>query len=47
MITLDKDRKNSNIFIITKTDGEGFHHQLWLTRQEMEVLAGLINKVTE
>lgn len=46
MITLDKDRKSNN-FIIMKTDSEGFHHQLWLTRQEMEVLAGLINKITE
>lgn len=36
-IDITKDRKSST-WIITKTDSEGFHHQLNLTTQEMDEL---------
>ena len=34
MIGLEKDRK-SDIWVITRTDAEGFHRQLTLTRDEL------------
>lgn len=37
MIELKKDEK-SETWIVTKTDNEGFHHQLNLTRDEMAEL---------
>ena len=41
MIEIKKDRK-SPTWIITKTDSEGFHHQLNLTAEEMDELKKLI-----
>ena len=40
MVDISKDRKGRT-WIITRTDGEGFHHQLHLTEQEMDELARL------
>lgn len=40
MIDIKKDNKSST-WIITKTDGEGFHHQLHVTEDEMNELVRL------
>ncbi len=40
MIDIKKDTK-SLTWIITKTDSEGFHHQLNVTREEMDELVRL------
>ena len=37
MVELKKDKK-SVTWILTKTDGEGFHRQLNLTREELDEL---------
>lgn len=34
MVTLTKDHKSS-MWVITTTDGEGFHRQLYLTDSEL------------
>jgi hypothetical protein len=41
MVTLEKDRK-SDTWIITRTDTEGFHCQLNLTRDDLLHLMALI-----
>ena len=42
MVTLSKDRKAKGcVWIITKTDSEGFHHQLALTNDDMRELVRL------
>lgn len=42
MVEITKDKK-SPVYIITKTDKEGFHHQLHLTVEEMtELIEALI-----
>lgn len=41
MVEIDKDKK-SNTYIITKTDSEGFHHQLNVTEEELIKLANSI-----
>ena len=38
MITVKRDHKSNNNFIITKTDNEGYHSQLNLTKDELRVL---------
>ena len=44
MVEIKRDRKAKNIWIITKTDNEGFHHQLSLTNDEMhELVAAMSN----
>lgn len=46
MIDIKKDTKSAT-YIITKTDSEGFHHQLNVTAEEIEELIRqwiLINK---
>ena len=40
MVDIRPDRKG-HTWIITRTDDEGFHHQLNLTEQEMDELARL------
>lgn len=40
MIEIHKDKK-APVWIITKTDNEGFHHQLALTESEMDELVYL------
>lgn len=35
MVELSKDRKAHEVWVITKTDSEGFHRQLCLTFDEM------------
>jgi hypothetical protein len=40
MVDIRPDRKGRT-WIITRTDGEGFYHQLNLTEQEMDELARL------
>jgi len=43
MVEITKDKK-SPVYIITKTDKEGFHHQLHLTPGEMkELIDALLN----
>lgn len=44
MIELQKDKKSEGSYIVTKTDSEGFHHQLSLTRDELLRLNALIMK---
>lgn len=34
MVELKKDKKSA-MWIVTKTDSEGFHHQIMLTRSEL------------
>lgn len=41
MIDIKKDNK-SPTWIITKTDSEGFHHQVNLTKEEMRDLMSLL-----
>ena len=44
MVTLLKDRKAKGcVWIITKTDSEGFHRQLALTNDDMHELVRLFN----
>lgn len=47
MVTIKRDSKaNGCVWIITKTDNEGFHHQLALTNDDMRELVRLwINEV--
>ena len=47
MVTIKRDRKAKGcVWIITKTDNEGFHHQLALTNDDMRELVRLwINEV--
>lgn len=42
MVELHKDKKSSDSYIVTKTDSEGFHHQLSLTKDELLRLNALI-----
>ena len=42
-ITLTKDRKSA-MWIITTTDGEGFHRQLNVMAEQMDSLVGLWEK---
>ena len=44
MIEIKKDKK-SPTWIVTKTDGEGFHHQLNVTRTELKELVRQAIKV--
>lgn len=44
MIEIKKDRKSADSYTVTKTDSEGFHHQLSLTRDELLKLNALIMK---
>ena len=41
MIEIRKDRKSAT-WILTKTDGEGFHHQVNLTQEELYSLAEIL-----
>ncbi len=41
MIEISKDSKSAT-WILTKTDGEGFHHQMNLTQQELDSLAEIL-----
>jgi hypothetical protein len=41
VITITQDRK-SPTYIITKTDGEGYHRQMNVTEEEMEDLAAML-----
>ena len=41
MISITKDRKSAT-YIITKTDGEGYHRQMNVTEEEMEELAAML-----
>ena len=38
MIEITQDRKAPKYFTITRTDREGFHHQLTLTGDELQEL---------
>ena len=38
MITIKRDYKSNDNFVITKTDGEGYHSQLNLTEDELREL---------
>lgn len=42
MIEITKDKK-SGMYIITRTDSEGFHKQMTLTKEEIITLKELIN----
>lgn len=35
MVELKQDRKASNMWLITTTDSEGFHHQLPISHDDM------------
>ena len=41
MIEIRKDSKSAT-WILTKTDGEGFHQQMNLTQQELDSLAEIL-----
>lgn len=45
MISIERDAKAWNVFIISKTDSEGFHHQLALTNDEMHELVNAMMNV--
>ena len=40
-VTLKRDRKANDIWLITTTDGEGFHRQLSITFDDMRELVRL------
>ena len=40
MVDIKKDRK-SDMWIITRTDGEGFHHQLAVSESQMNEIVRL------
>lgn len=40
MVELKKDKK-SDMWIITRIDSEGYHHQLPISNEEMRVLVSL------
>ena len=40
-VTLKRDKKAKNIWLITTTDKEGFHHQLPITFDDMRELVRL------
>lgn len=42
MIEIKKDKKSVDSYTVTKTDSEGFHHQINLTRDELLRLNALI-----
>lgn len=44
MVELTKDKK-SNTWILTKTDDEGFHKQMNLTQDEINMIWALILRV--
>lgn len=44
MIEIKKDRKSVDSYTVTKTDSEGFHHQISLTKEEMLMLYSEIRK---
>lgn len=44
MIALEKDKKSEGSYTVTKTDSEGFHHQISLTKDELLRLNSLIMK---
>lgn len=44
MIDIKKDKKSST-WIITKTDSEGFHHQINLTKEEMGQLLCILVEI--
>ena len=41
MVTIKRDRKANNIWLITTTDSEGFHRQLPITFEDMTELVRL------
>lgn len=45
MISIERDQKAWNVFIISKTDSEGFHHQLALTNDEIHELVTAMKNV--
>ena len=45
MISIERDSKAWNVFIISKTDSEGFHHQLALTNDEIQELVTAMKNV--
>lgn len=46
MISIERDPKAWNVFIISKTDSEGFHHQLALTNDEiLELVTAMKNVI--
>lgn len=38
MVDIRPDKKSDSVWIITKTDAEGFHQQLSLNKQDMDIL---------
>lgn len=44
MVEICQDKKSDGSYIVTKTDSEGFHHQMSLTRDELLRLNSLIMK---
>ena len=45
MIHIDRDSRNFDMFVLTKTDSEGFHRQLSLTRDEVSELYNACEEV--
>ena len=45
-VTLNRDRKAHDIWLITTTDGEGFHRQLPITFDDMRELVRLWMEAT-
>ena len=41
MVTIKRDRKGHDVWLITTTDNEGFHHQLAITFEDMRELVRL------
>lgn len=42
MVDIKEDKKSADSYIVTKTDSEGFHHQISLTKSELYRLNALI-----
>lgn len=47
MIEIKKDRKSNNIWIITRTNSEGFHKQLEVTKEDLNELVNNISKIID
>lgn len=45
MVGLERDKKADNVYIVTKTDSEGYHSQVSLTKEEILMLYSKIHKM--
>ena len=45
MVGLERDKKTDNVYVVTKTDSEGYHTQVSLTKEEILMLYSKIRKM--